>query len=126
MLLQLGTHRQMTIGEIATGLECSMPAASELVDRLVDAGHLERASDPTDRRRVLITASPESARIGARMRELREAQVRHALDHLEPAERPVFIRALQALVAGLTHETGGADPRCLAVSTPRRQDFVDD
>ena len=50
VLLQPGTRRQMTVGEIATALDCSMPAASELVDRLVDAGHLHRASDPADRR----------------------------------------------------------------------------
>src|SRR5918999_4608465 len=65
VLLQLGTHRQMTVGEIAAGLTCSMPAASELVDRLVDAGHLVRASDPADRRRVLVTPSPETERISS-------------------------------------------------------------
>jgi DNA-binding MarR family transcriptional regulator len=80
-----------------------MPAASELVDRLVDAGHLVRASDPADRRRVLIAATPATEQISAHLRELREAQVRYALDQLEPEERPIFIKSLEALVAGLTH-----------------------
>src|SRR5918994_2866133 len=87
VLLQLGTRRQMTVGEIAAALSCSMPAASELVDRLVDAGHLLRASDPTDRRRVLIAPTPASQRVSAHLPELREAQVRYALDQLEPEER---------------------------------------
>ena len=128
VLLQLGTRRQMTVGEIAAALSCSMPAASELVDRLVDAGHLLRASDPADRRRVLVTAdlvravaigslnsvsvlggrvliapTPASQRISAHLRELREAQVRYALDQLEPEERSTFIKSLEALVTGLTH-----------------------
>src|SRR5688572_22504294 len=103
VLLQLGTRRQMTVGEIATALSCSMPAASELVDRLVDAGHLLRASDPADRRRVLIAPTPASRQISAHLRELREAQIRYALDQLEPEERPTFIKSLEALVAGLTH-----------------------
>ncbi len=103
VLLQLGSRQQMTVGEIATALSCSMPAASELVDRLVDAGHLLRASDPADRRRVLIAPTPASQRISAHLRELREAQVRYALDQLEPEERPTFIKSLEALVAGLTH-----------------------
>jgi DNA-binding MarR family transcriptional regulator len=103
VLLQLGTRQQMTVGEIAAALSCSMPAASELVDRLVDAGHLLRSSDPADRRRVLIAATPASQEISAALCELREAQVRHALDQLEPEERPLFIKSLQALVAGLTH-----------------------
>src|SRR3954463_1448476 len=106
VLLQLGTRQQMTVGEIATALDCSMPAASELVDRLVDAGHLVRASDPTDRRRVLIAATPASQQISAHLCELREAQVRYALDQLEPEERPTFIKSLQALIAGLAHAQG--------------------
>jgi DNA-binding MarR family transcriptional regulator len=103
VLLQLGPRQQMTVGEIATALSCSMPSASELVARLVDAGHLVRASDPTDRRRVLIAPTPASRRISVHLRELREAQVRYALDQLEPEERPIFIKSLEALVAGLTH-----------------------
>jgi len=103
VLLQLGPRQQMTVGEIATALSCSMPSASELVDRLVDAGHLVRASDPTDRRRVLIAPTPASRQISADLRELREAQVRYALDQLEPEERPIFIKSLEALVAGLAH-----------------------
>src|SRR5215208_6441333 len=103
VLLQLGTHRQMTVGEIAAALSCSMPATSELVDRLVDAGHLLRASDPADRRRVLIAPTPAARQISVYLRELREAQVRYALDQLEPEERPIFIKSLQALVTGLTH-----------------------
>jgi DNA-binding MarR family transcriptional regulator len=103
VLLQLGTRQQMTVGEIAAALACSMPAASELVDRLVDAGHLLRTSDLADRRRVLIAATPDSRRIGARLHELREAQIRYALDQLEPEARPIFIKSLEALIAGLTH-----------------------
>src|SRR5215217_3907501 len=103
VLLQLGTHQQMTVGEIAAALSCSMPAASELVDRLVDAGHLLRASDPADRRRVLIAPTPASQRISAHLCELREAQVRCALDQLEPGERPTFVKSLEALIAGLAH-----------------------
>src|SRR5215208_4362099 len=106
VLLQLGTRQQMTVGEIAAALSCSMPAASEIVDRLVAAGHLLRASAPSDRRRVLIAATPASQQIGVRLCELREAQVRYALDQLEPEERPTFIKSLQALIAGLTHPQG--------------------
>src|SRR5689334_3221344 len=90
LLLHLGTRSQMTIGEIAAALGVSMPAASELVDRLVDAGHLLRAADPADRRKVLIAATPTAERIGAELCQLRRAQLRSALDQLEPADRPLF------------------------------------
>lgn len=114
VLLQLGARGQMTVGEIAAGLACSMPAASELVDRLVDAGHLVRASDPTDRRRVLIDATPASAHIAAELHALRQAQMRDALGRLAPEERPVFIKSLQALAAALTAGVDASDPPCPA------------
>ena len=106
VLLHLGVHRQMTVGEIAAAVTCSMPAASEVVDRLVDAGHLVRATDPTDRRRVLVAATPDAERISAHLHEMREAQVRYALEQLAPEDRPLFITSLEALVAGLTHVEG--------------------
>jgi DNA-binding MarR family transcriptional regulator len=118
VLLQLGTRQQMTVGEIATALSCSMPAASELVDRLVDAGHLVRASDPADRRRVLIAPTPASRQIGIHLRELREAQVRYALDQLAPEERPTFIKSLEALVTGLTHTKQGSASSLSSLSLP--------
>jgi DNA-binding MarR family transcriptional regulator len=113
VLLHLGSRGQMAMGDIAAALAISMPAASELVDRLVDAGHVLRASDPSDRRRVLIVATPESQRIGAELRELRCAQLRYALTQLAPDERPTFIRALEALVAALTHAAGPVSPACV-------------
>ena len=110
VLLQLGARGQMTVGEIAAGLACSMPAASELVDRLVDGGHLVRAADPTDRRRVLIDAAPASAHIAAELHELRHAQMRNALGRLRPEERPVFVKSLEALLSALTPDAGAANP----------------
>lgn len=111
VLLQLGNNRQMTVGEIAAALTCSMPAASELVDRLVDAGHLVRASDPADRRRVLVAATPEAEKISSHLREMRKAQVRYALDQLPSEDQPTFIRSLEALIAGLTHADGARHTR---------------
>ena len=100
-ILHLSAGNQTTVGEIATALGISMPSASELIDRLVEAGHAVRAPDPSDRRRVLIFATPEAARIGEQLRDFRRQQLRLALSHLPPAERPMFIRSLQALVAAL-------------------------
>jgi DNA-binding MarR family transcriptional regulator len=120
VLLQLGARGQMTVGEIAAGLACSMPAASELVDRLVDAGHLVRTTDPTDRRRVLIDATPASAHIAAELHELRHVQMRDALARLAPEERPLFVKSLEALLAALTPNAAAANPPCPAGAPPTR------
>lgn len=101
VLLQLSRNEQMSVGEIADALFVSMPAASEIVDRLVDSGHLVRASDPTDRRRVIVSTTTESQHAIDRLVELRRTQIRKALLRLSPEERPVAIRTLDALIAEL-------------------------
>jgi len=104
MFLWHGGRR--TMGEIADGLGVSMPAASELVDRLVEAGTVERAADPADRRKVMVGLPPRAEAFGGRMLALRRAQLRAAVERLAPAERPVFVRSLEALVEVLRQDPG--------------------
>lgn len=101
VLLQLSQKQNMTVGEIAEAIFVSMPAASEIVDRLVDLGHVRRTTDLADRRRVLVSATAESQRAIARLVDLRRSQVRKALLRLSPEERPLAARTLEALIAEL-------------------------
>jgi DNA-binding MarR family transcriptional regulator len=93
-----------TVGEVASAVGVSMPAASELVDRLVEAGMVERASDPADRRRVMLRLTPRAERFTTELRAMRRAQLRSALARLEPGERPAFVRSLRALVEALAED----------------------
>ena len=107
-LLYLHHRERATVGEIATGLGVAMPTASELVDRLVEDGLAERATNPNDRRQVLVWLTPEAREFGSQLYALRCAQVRATLDRLEPDERPAFVRGLQALAAVLGNDAVGA------------------
>lgn len=116
----LGSHGRCSVGELAAGVGASMPSASELVDRLVERGLAERAVNPEDRRQVLVGPTAAAGKVHAELRALRAAQIRLALSRLEPAERPVFVRSLEALVAGLRlapegvrgdADRGGSDER---------------
>jgi DNA-binding MarR family transcriptional regulator len=104
-------HGPCPVGEIAAMLGVSMPTASQLVDRLVEEGAVERAVNPNDRRQVLLDLAPQARAVGAEIHAMRRAQVRSALDQLPPEERPIFVRSLQALAAALRmepHELAGA------------------
>ncbi|MCC7023196.1 MAG: MarR family transcriptional regulator [Thermomicrobiales bacterium] len=116
VLLQLGAREQMSVGEIAAALGISMPAASEMVDRLVEAGHLTRGVCPEDRRRVLVAATADSERIARQLRDVRRAQLRTALARLSPDEQRAFIPVLEALVAGLNETDLAALPSLPALS----------
>lgn len=47
--------RPITAGELAARLGLGAPATTSLIDRLQEAGHLERIRDPRDRRRITLS-----------------------------------------------------------------------
>ncbi len=57
ILMQLHHKRPCGMSEVSERFDISAAAASQLVDKLVQAGYLERAEDPTDRRARLLTLS---------------------------------------------------------------------
>lgn len=61
------TDSPLRAGDIARRLVISASAVTAVIDRLVTRGHLERASDPTDRREVVLHPTPSAARTGKAM-----------------------------------------------------------
>ncbi len=51
--------RQVSITELAELLQVSAPSASTMVERLVEKDVLVREQDPEDRRKVIVTISPD-------------------------------------------------------------------
>jgi DNA-binding MarR family transcriptional regulator len=86
-----------TVGEVAEGLGLAMPTASELVDKLVERGLLERGVNPHDRRQVHVWLTEEAIAYGRDLLAMRRSQIRRVFDELEPSEREVLLRGLRAL-----------------------------
>jgi len=59
ILLRLGPA---TPGKLATALGLTTGSVTTMLDRLERLGHLSRSSDPTDRRKVLVTPSDSVVR----------------------------------------------------------------
>jgi DNA-binding MarR family transcriptional regulator len=70
---------------------------SRVTADLVDAGLLERRSDPGDRRAAWVTATPAARRLTARIRRERTDAVKTALDNLSTDDRQAIERALPAI-----------------------------
>ena len=51
------------MSEVSERFDISAAAASQLVDKLVQAGYLERAEDPSDRRAKLLTLSTKGGEL---------------------------------------------------------------
>jgi len=111
-----------SLSELAGDLGVGLPAASEMVDRLVESGLASRQPNPTDRRQVIVQMTPETEGIRERIRALRRDQVVRALERLDPVEWPVFVKSLEALLAGLQDApaAGGIDQVSAAASAGGR------
>lgn len=53
------TRGPLSITKLAKALHVSSPSASTMVERLVEKGVLRREPDPADRRKVLVSVSPD-------------------------------------------------------------------
>jgi DNA-binding MarR family transcriptional regulator len=110
------------VRDVADGLGISMATASESLDRLVELGLLERATDPVDRRRAIVALTPRAEGLLAEVDEVRRRQVRAALGLLAPPERPFLPRAIQALVEALRDDAEHSTCPAATIGRPEAAD----
>jgi DNA-binding MarR family transcriptional regulator len=84
-------YPSVTIGDIADSLQVRQSSASLLVDRCVKRGLLERGEDPLDRRRAVISLTPEGQRI---LDEIMNANRRELGELHEALFRESFLKAI--------------------------------
>lgn len=92
---------------LADHLGVTRPTASAIVDRLVRRGMLARAKDPQERRRVLLTLTPEGARHLERARRSTQAWMAHALSGMSPINLRYIMHGLTLLAEPFIGAGGG-------------------
>lgn len=90
VLATLEEKGEITMGELSSALGVTMGAGTNVVDKLVDAGYVDRARSSTDRRVVKVALTQDGAdahgRTGIDLSEFWSG----ALDQVEPEERKAF------------------------------------
>lgn len=95
--LSRGPH---SLGQLAEVLGVSRPAATQLVDKLVEHGMVERRQDPADRRVVLVDYVPGMQDIARRITESRRRRLVAAMEPLTDEEARAFAKGLKLLAEG--------------------------
>ncbi len=103
-LIHLAQHGEEKMSELARGLDISLPAATDLVDRLAAGGHVERIRDDRDRRIVLVRLSPGARSRIEPVQAYRRRAIEKVLASLDEHERSAFIRGLHLLASSLATE----------------------
>jgi DNA-binding MarR family transcriptional regulator len=90
-------HRGTGLTPLAEHLGMSTSSASALVERLVRSGMVERETDPDERRRIRLEASPAGAEVVARAQLGTRAWLSGELARLDPDERRALASALDLI-----------------------------
>lgn len=101
LLLALERHPRENQAFYAERLEIEPITLTRIVDRLEDAGWIERKSDPGDRRARILHLTDKSRGIVTRLNSSVEALFEDMLDGFDPAERVIFGSLLDRIAANI-------------------------
>jgi len=88
-------------GQLACQLKISAPAITQLTDRLVRKGLIERSSVEGDRRCVIVALSERGRQLIDQFRHRRHEIFTRALEHLNREEQAKVVEVLAKVVAAL-------------------------
>lgn len=89
-------HR-VTINELARHLDVSMPAASQMVARMVEQGWVKREESPLDRRERIITLTDEGIELVSRAKLARHSWIKDFMAGLSDEEKKNVLPGLELL-----------------------------
>ncbi len=93
-LFALGRAGEATVGGLGEMLGIGLPAASLMVDKLVQAGLVQRHEDPEDRRRTLVGLTPKGRHMVARLWQGRRDDLAAMLSQLSEADFAALVQGL--------------------------------
>ncbi|HEY2705190.1 MAG TPA: MarR family transcriptional regulator [Candidatus Dormibacteraeota bacterium] len=100
VLRTLAGRGRVTMHELAALLGVGPSSATQLVDRLISRGLVQRHTDPGDRRRVWIVATSQAEEVTTRFSELKREIVRSLASGLSDGELATFTGLLAKLTDG--------------------------
>jgi DNA-binding MarR family transcriptional regulator len=107
LLMHLHRHEGCGISDLSAHMEITNAATSQLVDKLVQAGLLEREEDPHDRRAKQVTLSSQGREFIAGGIQQRYRWMEELEANLTPEEKLRIAEALK-IMARAIRETEGA------------------
>jgi len=100
-LFTLSRQEGLTQGALAELMEVEPITACRMIDRLEEAGHVERRRDPADRRAWNIYLTDRSRPLIAQLKAVADEMAATALDGISPAEHDALANTLSRIRTNL-------------------------
>jgi DNA-binding MarR family transcriptional regulator len=98
----LERHEGLNQGQIAELLEVEPITCCRMIDRLEEAGLVERRRDPADRRAWRIYLTEKAGPVLAELHDIAGAMLEAALNGLDSAQRDALIASLNVVRSNMT------------------------
>ena len=99
MLFHIANNPGAPMSEAARRFGITLPAVTQVADRLESKGFLRRAEDQRDRRQVHLYLTREGESLARELEELQVKSLARVLTRLPPSERKDVIRGIERLVS---------------------------
>ncbi|MDR0533069.1 MAG: MarR family transcriptional regulator [Verrucomicrobiales bacterium] len=93
----LSINESLNMGKLASLMGHTTPATTGLVDRLTQAGLVERFTTPTDRRQVLVKITPKGASLVGELKLDISKAIHEIMQALSPEDREAWIRIYNSI-----------------------------
>ncbi len=107
------THGPSSIRKIARGLSVTVPAASQLVERLVQKDLVTREINKEDRRYANVRLTDEGKRVVREVRSRRSEWLESITENLSSERRRMLIDSLESFIENAIVSSGNADEACV-------------
>ena len=117
----------LTMAQLRQRMDVSPAAITYLVDRMIDAGHVRRESDPADRRKALLRYEQSGMELAHRFFTPLGIHLRAALTDLSDKELFAAHRVFAAMIAAMSTFEGElviSQPKPSAVRATAAKDLV--
>ncbi|MEO9132100.1 MAG: MarR family transcriptional regulator [Sphingomonas sp.] len=106
-LTTLARHEGINQGGLAELLEVEPITLCRMIDRLEEAGLVERRRDPADRRAWLIYITPKARPLIVQLRGLADGMIEDSLNGLDDTKLTALMETLRAIRTNLNTTTEG-------------------
>ena len=97
-LFYLNRNQDVSINSLATYLDISNPAVSQMVEKLVRSGLIKRISNPHDRRGKLLELTEDGKNVVAKAKIAHHHWIQALAETIEPEQIPVIEESIRIIL----------------------------
>lgn len=97
-LFYLNRNQDVSINSLATYLDISNPAVSQMVEKLVRSGLVKRISNPHDRRGKLLELTEDGKNVVAKAKIAHHHWIQALAETIEPEQIPVIEESIRIIL----------------------------